>query len=102
MTISHTPKNTHSKNQPANAGQSIPQSRKRQLQVTASMPTTSKCARVEDSDEDEEPGHIGETLNSNEDHIMEQVARNSETELTDAEAEEDEDSEISEPTIISF
>jgi hypothetical protein len=37
------------------------------------MPTTSKCTRVEDSDEDEEPGHVGESLSPDEDHIMEPV-----------------------------
>jgi hypothetical protein len=74
------------------------------------MPTTSKCAMVKDSDEDEEPGHVGETLDADGDSVMEPVGDEGETvsagstgdpiELTDAEdVKEDEDSEISELTV---
>jgi hypothetical protein len=114
MTNPQTQKTMNSKKKSAaNVSQSVPQSRNRQLRATASMPTTSKCARVEDSDEDEEPGHVGESLSPDEDHIMEPVDSGSKKgaagntgdpiELTDAEEEEeDEDSEISEPAVISF
>jgi hypothetical protein len=43
------------------------------------MPTTSKCTMVEDSDEDEEPGHVGETLDANGDSVMDPVGDKGET-----------------------
>ena len=114
MTTSKTPKTTNSKKKIAiNASQSVAQSQKRQLRANASMSTTSKHARVEDSDKDEELEYVGETLSSDEDAIMEPVDAGSKKvgagstgdpiKLTNAEeAEEDEDSKISEPTVILF
>jgi len=74
------------------------------------MPTTSKCAMVKDSDEDEELGHVGKTLDANGDSVMDPVGDKGKTvsvgstgdpiELTDAkDVEEDEDSETSELTV---
>jgi hypothetical protein len=67
--------------------------------------TISKWVTVEDSDEDEEPGHAGETLDADGDAVMELAGDSSEKhsagedpiELTDIDdVEEDEDGEISE------
>jgi hypothetical protein len=107
MAISKAQKSTTAKKRTAAESntQFAPQARKR-LQATASMLTTSKRAMIEDSDEEEEPGHVGETLSPNEDAIMELANSESDRgstgstgdsiQLTDAkDAEEDEDSEIS-------
>ena len=115
MAISKLQKAAAAKKKPVVSSntQSVTQSQKRQeLWATAST-TSSKRATVEDSDEDEEPGHVGRTLSPDDDTIMEEVDSASEKagtgitgdpiELTDAEdSEEEEDSEISEPAEYCF
>jgi hypothetical protein len=67
------------------------------------LPTSSRHLTVEESDNDNEPGHVGETLDAEGDTIMEEVdtesaGRQGDTiELSDL--EEDDEGELSESTI---
>ena len=107
MTTSTTHKKSAAtkKKNPTKPSAGATQSRKRNELQTASARTTLKRVTVEESDEDDEPGHVGETLHADGDAVMELADDLSEKhsagedlmELTDNEdAEEDEDSEISE------
>ena len=101
MTTSTTHKKSAAtkKKNPTKPSAGATQSRKRNELQTASAHTSLKRVTIEDSDEDDEPGHVGETLDADGDAVMEPADDSSENlmELTDNEdAEEDEDSEISE------
>jgi hypothetical protein len=71
--------------------------------TTSSSPTSSRHLTVEESDNDNEPGHVGETLDTDGDAVMEEVDTGSARRLGDpielSDIEEDDEGELSESTI---
>jgi len=61
----------------------------------ASHATTSRCTTVDD-EEDEEPTHVGSTLDSDGDTVMEEVVRDTDVDAIEIDDESDEESEESE------
>jgi len=71
--------------------------------TTSSSPTSLRHPTVEESDDDNEPGHVGETLDVDGDAVMEEVDTGSAGRLGDpielSDIEEDDEGELSESTI---